>query len=118
MSDQVQEKPELREFVHLPVGEEFVAVAGRYEIVKEEVLVYQDRPVLYLVGVGTFDASCCGAGGCGYAVVPGYLHQARVRANSEGAAVSLVSPIRRPEEKRAIEDLIRQRENLDQVNFL
>lgn len=101
-----------REFAHPALGEEVEAIGGRYTLQKEEALDFRGRTVLYLIGVGVFDSTCCGAGGCGYAVVPGYL----VRRISSG--MSEVAPITEEAERKEIELAIKARENISQVNFL
>ena len=62
-----------RDHVHLPLDEEVTAIGGSYRLVKEERLSIDGREVLYIVGHGVFDTTCCGAGGCAYAIVPGYI---------------------------------------------
>ena len=114
----VNEKDRLTDFTHLPLGEEIEAISGRFSILKEEVFEFQGRPVLYLVGYGIFDASCCGAGGGAYALVPGYLLEKRYRQDLSGLAVSKVEPIRDEALKKEISSLIREREHLQQINFL
>ena len=61
------------DFIHPLMNEQVLAIGGYYTIAKEEKLVYKDREVLYLVGYAVLDNSCCGPGGCGYAIVPGYI---------------------------------------------
>jgi hypothetical protein len=107
-----------REFTHPAVNEEVPAVSGRYMLLKEDCVSYQGREVLYLVGVGSFDSSCCGSGGCAYAVAPGFLIQKRVRLNAEGRPVSLVEPVIDETRQKDIAELIRIKEGLAQVNFL
>ncbi len=108
----------LKEFVHLPLGTEFEAIGGRYQIVKEDSLDLDGQQVLYAVGFGVFDTSCCGAGGCAYAVVPGYVKQMRSGKNERGEDLSLVEPIKDESDKKRIEKALKQREHVSQVNFL
>jgi len=102
----------------MPIGEQVQAISGHYSIVKEDCLSSAGREVLYLVGVGTVDSSCCGEGGCSYAVVPGFLVKKHAARNQEGMPVSLVEPIQGDELKKKIASAIREMELVDQVNFL
>ena len=108
----------VKEFQHPALHEEVAAVSGRYSIVKEDRIAYEGREVFYLVGVGSFDASCCGEGGCAYALCPGFMVQGNVRIGPEGRPVSLVEPVTDPRQRREIENLLRQKESLGQVNFI
>jgi len=106
------------EFVHMPLHHEFEAIGGRYSLVKEDTIEMEGERVLYLVGCGVFDASCCGEGGCAYAVVPGVVKQLRSREDEEGRPVSLVEPVKDEDAKRRISLAIRRRESVRDVNFL
>ncbi len=103
--------------IHQPLDEEITAIGGSYRLVKESRLDLHGRDVLYVVGHGTFDTACCGAGGCAYALVPGFVVRWRDRTSPDGLPVSLVEPIRDEPTKREIERLIRQREIVQQVDF-
>lgn len=61
------------EYIHDKLDEEIDALAGHFVFEKEVRLPYQGKEVLYLVGYAVIDKSCCGPGGCGYALVPGYI---------------------------------------------
>jgi len=107
-----------KEYEHAPVGEEIEAIGGRYTILKEESLPFNGAEVLYLVGAGVFDTSCCGAGGCGYAVVPGSLIKRDIGRTAAGQTVSLVEPIADEQQRREIEAALKEKEKVSQVNFL
>ena len=47
-----------------------------------------------MVGGAIVDTSCCGVGGCAYALVPGFVVDWKYRRNEGGLAVSRVEPIR------------------------
>jgi hypothetical protein len=112
------EEPKYQEFAHPPLGEEVEAISGRFVLNREGTLTLQGREVLYLVGYGVFDTSCCGTGGTGYALVPGFFIKKRHRINDAGAEVSLVEPVRGEGLRGEIERIIKERENVPQVNFL
>jgi hypothetical protein len=105
-----------REYVHPPLHREVESIAGSYILVREERLAVGGREVLYLLGYGVFDSTCCGVGGCAYALVPGFV-VAWHAGEHEGRPVSLVEPI---EEglRRSIEAELRARESLAEVRFL
>ena len=63
----------IRNYTHISPDEEIHAISGYYSMEKEEVLHYRGKEVLYAIGNGMIEASCCGQGGCRYAIVPGYL---------------------------------------------
>ena len=106
------------EFVHPRIGEELVAISGRYEVIKEDVLAYNEREVLYLIGFAAFDSSCCGEGGCGYALVPGFVSALRAREDENGAKISMVTPIRDDSLRKEVEAALKSHEFVNQVNFM
>ncbi len=62
------------EFTHPELGQEVRARAGYYVPLEERLLPYGDREVLYIVGQGCIEASCCaGTGSWGYVQAPGFL---------------------------------------------
>jgi hypothetical protein len=105
------------DFIHPLIDEQVLAIGGYYVIIKEEKFVFKDREVLYLVGYGVLDNSCCGPGGCGYAIVPGYIvdwHAGKTQDQEKD--ISLVEPI---EEvfHNDIGKLLRNKEYVSQVHF-
>lgn len=107
-----------QEYAHQELNQEVVAIGGHYLLVEEVRLPFAGREVLYLVGHAAFDTSCCGAGGCAYALVPGFVLEWRGKRNREGLLVSRVEPIRERDAQQEIERLIRKRETVHQVRFL
>ncbi len=104
-------------FIHYPLNQEITAIGGHYLFIKEVRLPYQGREVLYRVAFATIDRSCCGVGGLGYALVPGFIsgwHTARTR---DGLPISHVEPITARGVRQKIEILIKRREMVQQVNF-
>ncbi len=106
-----------KEFIHDPLGEEIASIGGRYVLTKEERLEVGGREVLYLVGAGSFDATCCGFGGCAYALVPGYLVEYKSRKSTDGLPISVVTPVTDEAERKEITGAIMKREVINQVNF-
>jgi hypothetical protein len=104
-------------YVHRPLGETVEAIGGSYRLVKEERLPFEGRDVLYLVGHALFDSTCCGVGGCGYALVQGHVGGWRTTTSADGLPMTEVEPI----DDEALRDRIRralvEREKVQQVNF-
>ncbi|UCC63716.1 MAG: hypothetical protein JSV36_01255 [Anaerolineae bacterium] len=107
----------VKEFVHHELNQEVTALSGHYVLVKEAHVPFRGREVLYLVGHATCDTACCGAGGCAYALVPGFIVDWKARTNHDGLAVSLVEPIHDEAAQREIRQLIEGRETIHQVQF-
>lgn len=85
---------------------------------KEIRLPFGDREVLVVIGNAVFDNTCCGAGGCRYAFVPGYVLAWHGEEAQEGFPVSAVEPIRDAEQQRALVEKVRGLELVQEVHFL
>ena len=107
----------VEEFVHQELGQEAVAIGGHYELVKEARFPIDKREVLYLVGHAAFETSCCGVGGCAYALVPGFVVVWKDRVDEEGNAVSLVERIRDQAVQQEVRQHIGRFEIVHQVVF-
>ena len=103
-------------YIHHKLNQEVTSIGGRYVLVKETRLPFRGREALYLLGHAAFDG-CCGAGGCAYAVVPGYLLSWKSATNEEGLAISLVEPVRDEAAQKELRRLIKGREVVQQVMF-
>jgi hypothetical protein len=104
-------------YTHAPLGREVEALAGYYVIGAENRLSFEGREVLVATGHMIIDNACCGAGGCGFALVPGYVLRWKAAQNEKGEPVTEVEPIREEREKEALRTLILQSERVQQVNF-
>jgi len=111
------ETSETKEFFHPMLGEEVRAVGGSYSLIRECRLAFGGREILYLVGAALFDTSCCGVGGCGYAIVPGFIRDWKIRQTPDGKAVSLVEPIENSAIRKEITEIIIRRDMVQQVQF-
>jgi hypothetical protein len=107
-----------KEYSHPELNTQVTAIGGSYILVKEVQLLVDGENVLYLIGSAIFDTTCCGVGGCAYALVPGTIRQWKIKKDPEGRPVSMVSPILRPNMKEKIKKLIFKKEPVHQVNFL
>jgi hypothetical protein len=106
------------EYVHRPLNTEVTAIGGYYRLVKEARLRHGDREVLYLVGQAAFETTCCGVGGCAYAIVPGYVLAWKSRIDPDGLPHSDVAPVDNPSDQDAIRRQLVERELVHQVIFL
>jgi hypothetical protein len=107
----------VREYVHQELSQEVTAIGGHYVLTKEARLPFRGREVLYLVGCAVVDSSCCGPGGCAYALVLGCVLRWKGKTNEDGLAVSQVESIRDEATQREIGRLIEEEEPVHQVTF-
>jgi hypothetical protein len=105
-------------FKHPRLFEEITAIGGHYTFVKEGTVTLGGRQVLYLLGIGSVDTSCCGVGGCIYALVPGYVKEgAPDGAFLDKESISLVEEVS-PSDMQEILEILRQTEGVTQAVFL
>jgi hypothetical protein len=104
-------------YVHPELNQEISAIGGHYVLIKEARLPFQGRHVLYLVGHAAFETTCCGVGGCAYALVPGFILDWKGGLNGDGCVVSQVEPIRAEIVQHQVRRLLEQREWVHQVIF-
>lgn len=108
----------MAEHVHQPIEEEIRSIAGYYMVLEEGVLKYKGREVLYLVEMAAIDTSCCGRGGMGFIMVPGYINALRARRGEDGLWVSDVDRVEDEDDRREITRQLRARHpGFQQVNF-
>jgi hypothetical protein len=106
------------EYIHRPLNAEVTAIGGYYRLVKEARLKHGGREILYLVGHAAFETTCCGVGGCVYAIVPGYILDWKRDSDPEGLPISEVEPVDRPSDQDAIRRYLLENELVHQVVFL
>ncbi len=105
-------------YTHLGLGQDIIAgIAGYYTPQKEVRLPYNGREVLYVVGQAAVEASCCGAAGWLYAIVPGYIVSWQGACNEQGQAVTEVEPVADPRDREAIRRLIQAAEPANLISF-
>jgi hypothetical protein len=107
----------VQEYVHHELNQEISAIAGHYVLVKEVQLSFNGQQILYLVGHATFDSTCCGVGGCAFALVVGFVLDWKKGRNRDGLAVSLVEPIRAKAIQANVRRLIETNEIVQQIIF-
>jgi hypothetical protein len=106
----------VKDYTH-ELNEEIRSISGGYELVEEGILEMQGKEVLYVVGNAVIDSSCCGVGGCRYALVPGYVRKFKTGQNEQGLWISEVDPIVDRETRQEITQLLKEKEIVQQVQF-
>ena len=104
-------------YTHSQLNEELYAISGHYSLEKEVRLKYNNSEVLYVVGHAVIDTSCCGTGGCRYALVPGYIINWQNETNESNLPVSEVETISDKAIKDDIQRIIKEKEVITQVDF-
>lgn len=104
-------------FVHQPLNTEITSIGGRYLMTKEVRISLDNRDILYVTGCAVADTSCCGAGGCAFADVPGYIMTWKDKTDSNGLFISSVEPVTGIKIQNKIREIIRKNEGIIQVNF-
>lgn len=104
-------------YVHRPLGETVEAIGGSYRLVREERLPFEGGEVLYLVGHALFDTTCCGVGGCGYALVQGVVVRWRAMTSADGLPMTEVEPIADEALRDRLRRTLLEREKVQQVTF-
>jgi hypothetical protein len=112
------EQEKIKEYFHEDLNQEVQSIGGRYVLTTEKKLLYNDQEILYLTGHAIFDSTCCGAGGCVYAVVYGIIVNWKQKKKSNGSYISEVISIRNEEAKKTIQQMIMEKESINQVIFL
>jgi hypothetical protein len=107
----------LKDYIHPVLNQEIRTISGHYILSRENRLPFNDRQVLYFIGCAVVDSSCCGTGGCAYALVPGYIRQWKYKLNAGNLSVTQVEPIRDKTDRQALRRLIKKKESIQQVNF-
>lgn len=105
------------EYVHRDLDREVTAIGGLYRFYKEAQIAFRGRPVFYLCGYALYDSACCGVGGCGYALVQGFVEKWKYRNDSKGLPISRVEEIDAPNAQAEIGRLIKAKETVQQVIF-
>lgn len=107
----------MNQYTHRPLGQEVRSISGSYAIEEEKSISFRGREVLLAKGWWAVDSSCCGTGGCGFALVPGYVLGWKSSRNEKGEPVTEIEPVQDPAEKEALRELIQSSEKVPQVNF-
>ena len=106
----------LKTYTHETI-KEVESISGWYRLEKEEKLELRDKSYLYLIGTGVVDTSCCGEGGCRYAVVPGSIVNWKSEKNQNGLAITSVEPVHDEKIRRELSTILSEKEKVSQVQF-
>ena len=109
-------EPEL--YNHPALNEQVTAIGGSYVFIAEQVMTHQDKRLLVFTGHAVLDSTCCGAAGCAYALVPGFVAQYRCRQDAAGRWQSRVWPIRDAALQNSIRNMLLAQQSVHQVQFL
>lgn len=109
---------EVKEYFHNELNREVNAIGGRYILTHEKKLAIDQKEILYLTGYALFDSTCCGSGGCTYAVVQGTIQNWKKKKDENGGFITDVVPIQEEDLRLKIKDLILKNEKVTQVVFL
>ena len=107
----------MKEYTH-EIGREVRSISGGYELEMEGKLEMDGEEVLYVVGNAVVDSSCCGVLGCRYALVPGYVRQFKTRQEQQDLWISEVEPIIDTATRQEIIQVLKEKEMVQQVQFL
>lgn len=111
--------PRDREFIHPPLKEAVEFFGGSYLFLEEGYLSYQGKQVLYFLGIGAIESSCCGQGGCAFIKVPGYVRYWKKGVTQAGHFISEIEPIASSPAQKEIAKLLRERHpEYGQVEFI
>jgi hypothetical protein len=105
-------------FTHPELNEPVTAIGGTYVLTGEQKVGYQGEQLLVFSGYAVFDTTCCGAGGCAYALVPGFVDSYRCRKDAAGNWLSSVRTIRDAHIRKAVTAVVLTKTNAHQVQFL
>ena len=110
--------PEVAEYTHWPLDTEVKAIGGRYVFTDEFRIPFSGKELYYLVGHALFDSTCCGFGGCRYALVQGFIRDWKKKKNPEGQFVTTIERIVDKKDQKEIEALITKNIVVNQVKFM
>jgi len=113
----VEEQFALIDFIHPVLNKAVRTISGHYILSQEKRLSYNGRQVLYFIGCAVVDASCCGPGGCSYALVPGYIQEWKYKTGGGDLSASRVELIGDTGDQAEIRRVIMKKDSVQQVNF-
>ena len=106
-------------FIHPELNERVEFFGGGYLFIEEGKLHYRGKEVLYIKGIASIEASCCGVGGCGFIKVPGYIRSWKKARNEMGQPISEVERIETQDQQEEIREILRDNHpGFSQVEFL
>ena len=107
----------MTDYIHQPPGTEFRSISGHYTITEAGHMEHRGGTLLYELGVAVVDNSCCGAGGCRFIHVVGYVTSVGRRTDPDGLPVSDVEPVADPKDRKSIQAILEKQFPHSQVSF-
>ncbi len=109
----------MNQFIHPVLNERVEFFGGGYHFVEEGKFNYRGKEVLYLKGIASVEASCCGPGGGGFIKVPGYIWSWKKARSEMGRPVSDIERIEAQDQQREIREILREdHPGFSQIEFL
>ena len=108
---------DVKTYTHPELNRQVTAIGGSYVITGEQKISFGDRQLLTFAGHAVFDTTCCGAGGCAYTLVAGFIDSYRYRKDASGRWLSKVIPVRDDHLKKEITARVLARKDTFQVQF-
>jgi hypothetical protein len=105
------------DYTHADLDQPIEAIAGHYRFIEEGRFCFEGKAIFYLKGYGVFDTSCCGAGGCSFALVQGVISRWKAKKDAMGRFISTVTPIADPALQARIGRHLVEQLHVQQVNF-
>ena len=106
----------VKNYIHRPFTDEVMAIGGHYRFTDEIRLEFEGNELLYLKGYAVFDTTCCGAGGCSYILVQGFIDKWKSRKEG-GFFISQIKPVKDQNLQNRIVKKLKENELVQQVQF-
>ncbi|MFO7667673.1 MAG: hypothetical protein R6V76_13710 [Desulfobacterales bacterium] len=107
----------IKNYIHQPLNCEVTSIGGYYVITKEVRIPLGERNIFYVTGYAVLDTICCGAAGCAFVNVPGFILSWKDNINPDNFYVSTVEPVTDFDIQNEIKEIVRKKEGINQVNF-
>jgi hypothetical protein len=109
----------MEQYIHPELNKRVEFFAGSYLFLEEGRLSHQGKEVLYLVGMASVESSCCGARGCAFIKVPGYVLSWKQRKDEHGQALSDIERIEDQKSQREICNILEEKHpGFSQIEFV
>ncbi len=106
-----------KEYTHQNLDEVIYSISGHYAIDKETSIMFNGKRLMYVIGNAKIDASCCGEGGCRYALIPGYILAWKETLNDKGEFITKVEPVKDKASRKEIFNILQKKEIITQIEF-
>lgn len=106
-------------YIHPELDTRIEFISGGYILLKEGRIPHHGKEVLYYLGVGALDSSCCGRGGCAFMKVPGFVIAWKKGVGPSGEAVSEIESVESEEDRQEIRKILLEKfPDYQQIEFL